>query len=121
MKFTRFLIIFGILLITSFFLHLIMHGTEFTIAHVSDALFVVGIVMFLPALIAVTGAFQVFDGIKYAFRSFFSTNFRREYQKINEYKEARNQKVESTIYIELLIASFIILATGILLVIGDIL
>ncbi|MCK7489053.1 MAG: hypothetical protein MZU79_01510 [Anaerotruncus sp.] len=62
-------------------LHLAVYQTDFTYTNVSNALFVVGVVFFLPSLVALTSAFEVFHGIRYAMRVLWSPSFRREYPR----------------------------------------
>ena len=115
MKPLRMALIFIGMVILAGLLQLVVYGTYFTATNASNVLFVVGVVFFLPCVIALTSAFKVFHGIRYALRVFVSPSFRREYPRYKEYKEDRKDKISSGIFVEILISSVIlILAAGIL-------
>ena len=80
----------------------------------SNATFVVGIVTFLPTLVALTGAHKVFHGIGYFFKLLFNKNAKQEFPTYRDYKE-HNRQSQITIFKELLIGSLIVFVVGIAL------
>lgn len=96
-------------------LQLAVYHTNLTATNVSNVLFVVGVVFFLPCVIALTSAFKVFHGIRYVMRVMVSPSFRREYPRYKEYKDERKEKISSAVFVEVLISSaLLILAAGII-------
>lgn len=115
MKPFRMALIFAGMVVLAGLLQLAVYGTYVTATNVSNVLFVVGVIFFLPCVVALTSAFKVFHGIRYAMRVFISPSFRREYPRYKEYKDDRKDKIASTVFVELLIsAAVLILAAGIL-------
>lgn len=115
MRLLKILIVFVSNIVLSFFLHLIVYGTDFTYAHISDALFVVGIIICLIAFALLVGAFKLFQGLGYTFKVMLSPSFRDRYADYSEYKEERDIKVNNPGYLEAFIASLlVIIISGIL-------
>jgi uncharacterized membrane protein YiaA len=117
MKIWRFLIITGLLFILSLSLHLPVYGTKFNLETISNVTFVVGIITFLPALVALTGAYQVFHGMGYFFKILFNKNAKQEFPTYRDYKEDKSNNSDTSFYKELLIGSLIVLVVGIILAI----
>lgn len=115
MKPLRLLLIFIVLLGLAFVVHLLIHKTYFSYQHVSDALFVVGIVMFLPTVGVITGSFEIFQGIGYAFRVLISPNYRHQYPTFKDYKDVKNVKIKTGFFYELLIASLVLVIAAAIL------
>jgi len=115
MKYFRLAIIFIAILVLSLLLHLLVYQSDFTYANISNSLFVVSIILFLPSIVAMTGAYQLFHGFRYVVKVFVSPSFRRNYPNFREYKEERQTEIKTTFFKELLIASFIILIASIIL------
>ena len=114
MNYFRLAIIFVAILALSLLLHLLIYQSDFTYANISDSLFVVSIILFLPSIVATTGAYQTFHGIRYVFRVIASPSFRKE-NSFAEYKEARQSEIKTTFFKEILVASFIIFIASIIL------
>jgi hypothetical protein len=115
MKIWRLLIITVLLFVLSTLLHLGVYGSEFRLETMSNATFVVGIVTFLPTLVALTGAHQVFHGIGYFFKLLFNKNAKQEFPTYRDYKEHKSGKAKSPFFKELLIGSLIVFVVGIAL------
>ncbi len=115
MKYYRLAIIFVAILGISFILHLLVYQQDFTYANISNAIFVVSIIMFLPSVVAMTGAYQLFHGFRYVFRVFVSPSFREQYPNFREYKEERKTEIKTTFFTEILIASFVLLIVAMIL------
>lgn len=115
MKFLRLVIIFGALVILAFLLHLGIYKTQFSIETISNVTFVVGIISFLPSLIAVTGAHQIFQGIGYVFKTMLSKSAKEEFPTFKDYKEHKSEKVDNSFFKEVFIMSFALLVIGIIL------
>lgn len=115
MNIIRMIIIFLALLVVSFLLYLGVYGTVYTTGYAANALFVVGMLVFLPTIIAMTQAYRFFQGFNYAIRSFISTSFRQNYPKFNDYKSEKDVKIKTTIFIESFIASGVVVIIGIIL------
>ncbi len=109
MKFFRTAVLFGCMVIAAGLLHLAVYRTNFTLTNVSNVLFVVGIIVFLPSVVALTSAFEVFNGFRYAMRVLISPSFRREYPRYKEYKDEKKGKVNASIFIEALVSSFVLI------------
>ena len=106
MKIFRLLLIFLSILVVSFLLYLWIYGSTYIVGNVANALFVVGMITFLPTIIAMTQAYKFFQGFNYAIRSFISTAFRENYPKFSDYKaEKRYKKLKTTVFLEAFIAS----------------
>lgn len=115
MKIQRFIIIFIVLIITAFLIHTVTDKFIYSITSISNALFIVGIVALMPSIVALTNAYQVFHGFRYAIRAFISTSFRREYPNFRDYKEERTVSIKSSIFLEVFLASMILIVTSIIL------
>jgi len=115
MKFWRFLLILATLFATSYFIHLPVFGPSISISSAGDILFVVGIVMFLPAIAAMMQAQRVFMGIRYVFRLLFTRDGKTMYPTYSDYVIAKTTDKETTFFKELFVASAILLIIGIVL------
>lgn len=115
MKQFRLAIIFLTLLVLSLLLHLLIYGSRFNIGNAANALFVVGMITFLPTIIAMTQAYRVFQGFNYAFRSLISTAFRQTYPKFSDYKTEKDVKIKTSVFLEAFIASGLVVLIGIIL------
>lgn len=117
MKLLRFALILVSLVVLALLLHIPVYGTTINLETISNVLFVVGVITFLPSLIVTTGAYQVFQGITYVFKSMFGKNTRQEFPTFRDYKEHHSKKVETTFFKEALLASGIVLLAGMILAI----
>ncbi|BCR36582.1 DUF3899 domain-containing protein [Mariniplasma anaerobium] len=115
MKIFRLILIFISLLLIAVLLHLWIYGSTLTSTNASNVLFVVGMITFLPTIIAMTQSYKVFQGFNYAFRSFLSTAFRQTYPKFSDYKNEKDVTIKTTIFLEMFIASSILVVAGIIL------
>jgi hypothetical protein len=111
----RLVILFTILNVFALILHLWIMGSTFTISSLSDVLFVVGIITFLPSVVAMTKAYVVFQGFSYAMKSLFARNFKTQYPQFKDYQAIKEDDVKTTFFMELLIASGIVMVIGIVL------
>ncbi len=109
MRISRILIMLVISIIMSFLVHLLMHGTNFTYQHVSDALFVVSGITFVLSFSLMIGAFDLLQGLGYTFKVFISPDFRERYNSYVEYKNEKNEVKKSPLYKEAVISSLIII------------
>jgi len=75
----------------------------------------VGVVGFFPSLMAQIGSYKIFYGFQFAIRNFMSSDFRAKYRTLSDYLSEKGTDEKSTIYIELLITSGIILVSAILI------
>lgn len=115
MKIFRFIIIFFATLLVAFLLHLLVYKTVFSYENASNVLFVVGIILFLPTMVAITRAYEVFQGIKYVFRVLLSPSFRDQYPRFKEYRDDNSSNIKSTIFREVFLASLIVIIISIVL------
>jgi len=115
MNYFRLAIIYVAMLLISLVLHLLVYQQDFTYANISNALFVVSIILFLPSVVAMTGAYQLFHGFRYVFKVFVSPSFRSEYPNFRDYKEERQTEIKTTFFKEVLLSSFIIMVASIIL------
>jgi hypothetical protein len=112
MKPLRMILIFACMAIAAGLLHLAVYGTYFTLTNVSNALFVVGVVVFLPTIVALTSAFEVFHGFRYVARVLMSPSFRREYPHYKDYKDERKGKVNAAVFVEAMISSLVLIVVA---------
>lgn len=117
MKIWRILVITVVIFLLSLLLHLGVYGNQFRLDTISNATFVVGIIIFLPTLVAVMGAYQVFHGMSYFLKILFSKNAKYEFPTYRDYKEHKSSKPEGPFFKELLISSLIVLLVGVILAI----
>ena len=108
------LILLGVLLL-SLGLHLLVYGVGFTYEHISNAMFVLGAIIFLSSLVMVTGSYEVFYGFRYSMRSLFTKDFRKHYPTFLEYKTEKEFPVNSSAFIDGIIASGIVIVVAIIL------
>lgn len=115
MKPFRLLLILAATLGLALGVHLLVYKEIFTYESMSNALFVVGMIIFLPSLVVLTKAYEVFQGIQYSMRVLFSPNYRKLYPKYSDYKEEKSEKIKTSVFYEILIASSITVVTAIIL------
>ena len=96
------------LLLVSLVLHLLIYSTTFTYESTSNSFFVVGVLFFLPALVVVTGSYEVFYGFRYSMSVLFRKDFRGHYPTFRDYKDEKFKRYETTIFIELMAVSTIL-------------
>jgi len=111
----RFSLLFLILSLVTLLLHLWIYGTNFTQTNIANATFVIGVITFLPTTVAMSQSYKVFDGFNYAFRSFFSTTFRNTYPRFTDYKKERSTKIKTSIFLEMFVASGLLIFISIVL------
>ncbi|ONI43463.1 hypothetical protein AN641_09900 [Candidatus Epulonipiscioides gigas] len=76
-------------LATTVLLLFFVYDFSFTLINIADALFIVGLFLFFPALIIITEATKVFDGFTYVRHKFSKSN---SFKTIYDYKEYKLQK-----------------------------
>lgn len=111
----RLVLILGGAILLAAGLQLLLYGLYITFETVSNVTFVLGVILFGPSLIAVTGAYEVMYGFRYAMRTLFDWNYQKKVKNIGEYYESKELKEEnkSTVYKEILIVSIILIIVGI--------
>lgn len=117
MKIWRFIVLICVLFILSILLHFGVYGFKFYLDTLSNVTFVVGIVLFLPSVITITGAHQVFRGMGYLLRILVNKNTKIEFPTYRDYVEFKSNKAETTFFIELFFSSLITLVVGVILAI----
>ena len=85
MKLLRLVIIF-IIEIALALLIILLRGVSFTMMNLSDHFFVVGVIIGLPSIVAITQAFRLFYGFRYAARIFITPNYRKIYPSFCVFK-----------------------------------
>jgi hypothetical protein len=115
MNYFRLVIFFVSTAILAFILHLLVYQTYFTYASVSNSLFVVGIILLLPSVVAISSAYQMFKGIQYVFKVIASPSFQRNYPRFHDYKAEKVEKSETTVFLEVLISSLVIVIIAMIL------
>lgn len=91
----------------------IAYQWSFTWIHIADITFVIGIVMFFPALIVSIGANQLFNGFNYSIKKIFSNDFRHRYQSYSDFLDDKQMDEKSTIPLELMTSSILFIAISI--------
>ncbi len=115
MKPFRFIFILILILLVSFLVHLWIYSTRYTYESVSNSMFVVGMIVFLPSLVVLTRAYEVFQGINYAMRVLFSPSYRSRYPRFRDFKEDHSGKVKTTVFYEIILASFLVVVVAAIL------
>lgn len=109
MKFLRMIIIF-IIEIALAFLFMFVRNVPVTIANMSDHLFVIGVIIGMPSIVAITQAFRLFYGFRYAFRVLITPSYRRLYPSFKDFEETKTGGESNTTFFgEVLIASLIVI------------
>lgn len=114
MKYWRLLITILVMCGLTALLIVVIPRFGFELNSISDALFVVGIIVFLPSLLMRIGAFEVFHGMGYFFRLVFNRDTKKEYPTYKDYKETKTVERSPAFFNELLVASTLIIIAGII-------
>lgn len=121
MKILRLLVIFVILTLISYLIVFSVYDNVLNYENASNAMFVVGTVVFLPSFIMHTGSFEVFDGFKYAMQTFLVKEFRQRYKSFSNYKEDTGSIMKTSLFMELMVSSFVLVVIGIYIAYGIVL
>ena len=92
----KFLTIF---LVSSALFYLIMrfyYDLDYSYFNVSNALFIVGLPLFLFSILMITGATEIFVGFNFAFRKMFSRGDAYVGMTISEYKDLKKERFDTT-------------------------
>jgi hypothetical protein len=79
----------------------------------SDALFIIGVMGFLPALMMHIGTDRLFYGMQYAMKSIFTNGFRQKYKVFGDYLIDKKSDASTTLYLELMLASAVLIVLSI--------
>lgn len=119
MNYKRMLIFFAVLLLAAFLYHYMLYIRRYNAGYsfytVSNALFLVGVIGFFPSLMAQLGTYRFFYGFQFAIRSLISSEFRSKFKTLTDYTAGKKSEMESSLYVELMIASGILLSASIAL------
>lgn len=117
MRFLRFLIFLLISLGLAWLYHYIFFNSRYNVGYslnsMSDALFIIGVMGFLPALMMHIGTYRLFYGMQYAMKSIFVHGFRRKYSVFGDYLIDKKVESSTTLYLELMFASAVLIALSI--------
>ena len=93
-----------------------LRGLSFSMANLSDHFFVVGVIIGMPSMVAITQAFRLFYGFRYAFRVLITPSYRKLYPSFKDFEETKmGGEPNHTFFGEVLIASLsVIIIAGIL-------
>lgn len=83
------------------------------VSNLSDSFSVVGIIIFLPSLAAYFDAHKIFYGMRYAWRTILSQDFKDKYKKFSDYLEDKDTEINSMIVQEFLWISAIWIAISV--------
>ncbi len=108
----RFIIITIVLVLLAYGLQSLVYGSKLGYENTSNALFVLGMVIFFPSFIVQTGSYEIFYGMRYSFSAFFVKDFRKYYPSYSEYKEEKEQVITTTFFKELLVASILMIVVA---------
>lgn len=115
MKFLRMVVIF-IIEIALAFLLMLVRDVPLNIANVSDHFFVIGVIIGMPSIVAITQAFRLFYGFRYAFRVLITPSYRKLYPSFKDFEETKTGgESNHTFFGEVLIASFSVIAIAAIL------
>ena len=114
MSFLRFIIFLLGSLALAWLFHLVFfikgYNSGYSFDSMSNALFVIGVMGFLPALMMHFGTYRMFYGMQYAMKSMFKQGFREKYRLFGDYLIDKKVDAKTTIYLELMLASFLLIA-----------
>ncbi len=110
-KYRIFLILLGALF-TALVIQLLVYHFNFTTESISNSLFVIGVILFFTSLIALSGSYEIFHGIRYSLQALYRKDFRSNYPTFLEYKTEKAKKFELTGYVEAIIISIVIIAVA---------
>ena len=106
------------LLLFAFVLHYLIYIRRYNQGYdyytVSNALFIVGVLGFFPALMAELGTYQFFYGFQYAMRSMVSKQFRDRYENFSDFLIFKKMDVKATVYQDMLVAAGMIIAAAVI-------
>ena len=118
MKILRFFIFLLVSLFLSWLVHYILfmrrYGYGYDFDSMSNALFIVGVIGFLPAFMMHIGTYRFFFGMQYALKSLFRPEFKKKYKMFGDYLIDKNQEANTTIYLELMFASLILIVLALI-------
>lgn len=115
MKFLRMVVIF-IIEIALAFLLMLVRDVPINMANVSDHFFVIGVIIGMPSIVAITQAFRLFYGFRYAFRVLITPSYRKLYPSFKDFEETKTGgESNHTFFGEVLIASFSVIAIAAIL------
>lgn len=115
MKFLRMVVIF-IIEIALAFLLMLVRDVPLNMANVSDHFFVIGVIIGMPSIVAITQAFRLFYGFRYAFRVLITPSYRKLYPSFKDFEETKTGgESNHTFFGEVLIASFSVIAIAAIL------
>lgn len=115
MKVIRLLIIFALEILFALSI-MVFRGISFDIQQLSDHFFIVGIIIGMPSVVAITQAFRLFYGFRYAFRVLLTPSYRKLYPSFKDFEETKTGGEKShTFFGEVLVASLLmVIIAGIL-------
>lgn len=109
MKIVRLLIIFIVELSMALTI-MLLRGVPFSLQQFSDHFFVVGIIIGMPSVVAITQAFRLFYGFRYAFRVLLTPSYRKLYPSFKDFEEMKTGGEKNhTFFGEVLIASILMI------------
>ena len=115
MKFLRMVVIF-IIEIALAFLLMLVRDVPLNMANISDHFFVIGVIIGMPSIVAITQAFRLFYGFRYAFRVLITPSYRKLYPSFKDFEETKTGgESNHTFFGEVLIASFSVIAIAAIL------
>ena len=115
MKVIRLLVIFVLEILLALSI-MVLRGIPFDIQQLSDHFFVVGIIIGMPSVVAITQAFRLFYGFRYAFRVLLTPSYRKLYPSFKDFEETKTGGEKNhTFFGEVLVASLLmVIIAGIL-------
>lgn len=117
MNVKRLLSFFIAFVLFSLFVHYLLYIRRYQQGYdyesVSNALFIVGVVTFFPALMAELGSYKLFYGIQYALRGIVSGEFRDRYKKFSDYLLDKSVSLKTSVYVEIMLASGVLIAASV--------
>ena len=118
MKILRFLAFLLISLFLAWLVHYVLfirrYGVGYDYDTMSDALFIVGVIGFLPAFMMHIGTYRFFFGMQYALKSLFRPEFKKKYKVFSDYLIDKNQDANTTIYLELMFAALTLIVLSLI-------
>jgi hypothetical protein len=89
---------------------------EFSYMSLSDAFFVIGILIGMPTIVAITQAFRLFYGFRYAFRIFVTPSYKKIHPTFNDYQQSKtDENPNQTFFAEVIISSLLMIIVAYIL------
>lgn len=109
------LIVLLCLLLFAAGLYLLIYKSYFSLTYVSNILFIVGVLVFLPALSIHLGAYRMFYSFSYFAKSVLNKEFKKNYPSFVDYRDEKDVENDKSFSLIIVAASGFVLAASIII------